>query len=80
MKAHVFVTLKDAVLDPQGKAVHHALEHLGFENVAQVRQGKYFVIELDDQNPESAKLRAEEMAQKLLANPVTETFRVEVLL
>ncbi len=74
MKARVTVTLKPGVLDPQGRAIHHALEGLGFEGVAGVRQGK--VIELDLADGTSVAM-IEDMARKLLANTVIETFKVE---
>ena len=76
MKARVTVTLKPGVLDPQGRAIHHALEGLGFEGVAGVRQGK--VIELDLADGTSVAT-IEDMARKLLANTVIESFRVETL-
>ena len=74
MKARVFVTLKNGVLDPQGKAIHHALEGLGFQGVNDVRQGK--MIELDlAEGTSDADLEA--MCTKLLANTVIENFRIE---
>jgi len=74
MKARVYVTLKKGVLDPQGKAIHHALEGLGFEGVNDVRAGK--MIELDvAESVSDAKI--EEMCRKLLANTVIENFRIE---
>jgi len=76
MKARVTVTLKPGVLDPQGRAIHHALEGLGFAGVTGVRQGK--VIELDLADGTSVAT-IEDMARKLLANTVIETFRVETL-
>jgi phosphoribosylformylglycinamidine synthase len=76
MKARVTVTLKPGVLDPQGRAIHHALEGLGFDGVSGVRQGK--VIELDLADGTSVAT-IEDMARKLLANTVIETFRVETL-
>ena len=76
MKARVTVTLKPGVLDPQGRAIHHALNGLGFDGVTAVRQGK--VIELDlAEGTDTATI--EDMARKLLANTVIETFRVETL-
>lgn len=79
MKAKVYVTLKPSVLDPQGKAIHHSLELLGFNGVADVRQGKYFEITLDDSvAPSDAKSSAEKIAKDVLANPIIEDFRVEV--
>ena len=74
MKARVFVTLKPGVLDPQGKAIHHALEGLGFGGVNDVRQGK--LIELDLADGTSTD-QIEDMARKLLANTVIENYRVE---
>ncbi|MBV7255589.1 phosphoribosylformylglycinamidine synthase subunit PurS [Pacificimonas sp. WHA3] len=74
MKARIYITLKNGVLDPQGKAVHHALGALGFEEAEDVRQGKYIELELADGTPES---RIEEMCTKLLANTVIENFRIE---
>jgi phosphoribosylformylglycinamidine synthase len=80
MKAKVYVTLKPSVLDPQGKAIHHSVESLGFDKIEDVRQGKYFEIALDDQISESeAKEAAEKIAKDVLANPVIEDYRVEVV-
>lgn len=78
MKARVFVTLKDGVLDPQGEAVRHALGTLGFQGVSGVRQGK--VIELDLAHTDRAKAEAEvrAMCEKLLANTVIEKYAVEI--
>jgi phosphoribosylformylglycinamidine synthase subunit PurS len=76
MKARIFVTLKPGVLDAQGKAIHHALEGLGFDGVNDVRQGK--LIELDLADGTSTE-QIEEMCKKLLANTVIENFRVETL-
>ena len=78
MNAKVYVTYKSGVLDPQGKAVRSGLGTLGFGEVADVRQGKYFEIRLDEKNREVAKKRVEEMCRKLLANPVMEDFRIEI--
>lgn len=79
MKAKVFVTLKPSVLDPQGKAIHHSVELLGFEQIADVRQGKYFEIELLDSTTESDALSsAEKIAKDVLTNPVIEDYRVEI--
>ena len=74
MKPRVFVTLKPGVLDPQGKAIHHALEGLGFSGVEDVRQGKYIEIEHAD-GVTDADLEA--MCRKLLANTVIENYRIE---
>jgi phosphoribosylformylglycinamidine synthase len=79
MKAKVYVTLKPSVLDPQGKAIHHSVELMGFEKIADVRQGKYFEISLDDAVTESeARTAAEKIAKDVLANPVIEDYKVEV--
>jgi phosphoribosylformylglycinamidine synthase len=79
VKATVTVMLKDGVLDPQGRAINHALGTLGFTGVNEVRQGKVIVLDLAETDPVMAKAVAEEMARKLLANTVIESFRVEVL-
>ena len=78
MKAVVTVMLKSGVLDPQGKAIGHALGNLGFEGVGEVRAGKVIEIELAESDPERARAEAGEMARKLLANTVIESFRVSV--
>jgi len=78
MKATVTVMLKDGVLDPQGKAIGQALHGLGFANVGEVRAGKIIVLDLAETDPARAKTQAEDMAKKLLANTVIESFRVEV--
>ncbi len=78
MKAFVTVMLKEGVLDPQGKAIGHALGALGFTGVTDVRAGKVIVLDLTETDPARAKAAAEEMARKLLANTVIESFRVEV--
>ena len=78
MRATVTVMLKSGVLDPQGKAIAHALGTLGFANVNDVRAGKVIEIEMAETDPERAKTQAEEMARKLLANTVIESFRVSV--
>ncbi len=74
MKARVFVTLKNGVLDPQGKAIHHALEGLGFSGVNDVRAGKMIELDLADDVADPA---IEDMCRKLLANTVIENFRIE---
>jgi phosphoribosylformylglycinamidine synthase PurS subunit len=79
MRARVYVTLKPSVFDPQGRVVADALLSLGYEDVTDVRQGKFFDLELSDTDPDAAKARVTEMAAKLLANPVIESYRVEVL-
>jgi phosphoribosylformylglycinamidine synthase len=78
MKARVTVTLKNGVLDPQGKAIEGALRSLGVEGVASVRQGKVFDIELASTDPESAKATLNSACERLLANTVIEEYHVEV--
>lgn len=79
MKAKVFVTLKPGVLDPQGKAIHHSAELLGFSGLEDIRQGKYFEITMDAMIGEvAARESAEKLANDVLANPVIEDYRVEV--
>lgn len=80
MKAKVYVTLKSSVLDPQGKAIHHSVELMGFENIADVRQGKFFEIALDENLSEAeARSAVEKIAKDVLANPVIEDYRVEIV-
>ena len=76
MKARVFITLKNGVLDPQGKAIHHALEGLGFGGVNDVRAGKLIELDLDESIRDA---EIEDMCRKLLANTVIENFRIERL-
>ena len=78
MKAKIHVTLKAGVLDPQGKAVAHALGNLGFTGIGDVRQGKYIEIDLKDTDPATAKSRVEQMCQRLLANTIVEDYKVEL--
>ncbi len=78
MKAIVNVYLKEGVLDPQGKAVHHALGSLGFDNVKEVRIGKQIVLELDESDREKAMKELKEMAETLLANTVIEDYDIEI--
>ena len=78
MKAIVMVMLKHGVLDPQGKAIGHALGMLGFAGVGAVRAGKVIELELAETDPAKASVQAEEMARKLLANTVIESFQVAV--
>ena len=78
MKATVTVMLKPGVLDPQGKAIGHALHTLGFEAVGEVRAGKVIELELAETDPAAARAAAEEMARRLLANTVIESYRVEI--
>ena len=79
MKARVFITLKNGVLDPQGKAIGHALNGLGFSSVGEVRQGKVIDLELAGSDADQAKTELKAMCEKLLANTVIENYRVEVL-
>ena len=76
MKIKVIVTLKSGVLDPQGKAIQQTLNGMGFANVNDVRQGKYFDIDIDESDEQKAKLSAEEICNKLLANQVIEDFKI----
>ena len=79
MKAKVYVTLKPSVLDPQGKAIHHSVELLGFKQIADVRQGKFFEIELDPAMTEAeAGVAADKIARDVLTNPIIEDYRVEI--
>src|SRR3989442_12927678 len=79
MKAKVYVTLKPSVLDPQGKAIKHSVELLGFQGVSDIRQGKYFEILLDGGLTEDdARQEATRMAREVLSNPIIEDFRVEI--
>lgn len=79
MKARVHVMLKDGVLDPQGEAVRHALGGLGFGGVRQVRQGKVIELDLDATDAEAARAEVGQMCERLLANTVIESYRVEIL-
>ena len=76
MKVKAIVTLKSGVLDPQGKAIQQTLNGMGFANVKDVRQGKYFDIDINENDEQKAKLAAEEICKKLLANQVIEDFKI----
>lgn len=78
MKAKVHVTLKTGVLDPQGKAIGHALESLGFNGVGDVRQGKFIELDLDESDPDKARAQVGEMCEKLLANTVIENYSIDL--
>ena len=78
MKAKIHITLKDGVLDPQGKAIGQALGGLGFSGIEAVRQGKYLEIELAGSDRESAEAAVDEMCRKLLANTVIENYEIEL--
>ena len=76
MKISVIITLKKDVLDPQGKVIHQTLDGMGFQNVNEVRQGKYFDIEVNETDEEKAKEKVEDMCKKLLANLVIENYKI----
>jgi phosphoribosylformylglycinamidine synthase len=78
MKARVFITLKNGVLDPQGKAIGHALNNLGFHAVAEVRQGKVIDIELAERDEGRARASLKEMCETLLANTVIEKYEIDL--
>lgn len=78
MKARVFVTLKPSVFDPQGRAIVEALRSLGYDQVADVRQGKYFELDLTVPGADQAKTLAADVAERVLSNPVIESFRIEM--
>jgi phosphoribosylformylglycinamidine synthase len=80
MKARVFVTLKNGVLDPQGKAIGHALNGLGFDSVGEVRQGKVIDLEIAETDPAKVKASLKDMCEKLLANTVIEKYEIELKL
>lgn len=81
MKAKVFVTLKPSVLDPQGKAIHHSIETLGYSGISDIRQGKYFEMSIEvDTDERDVRAMVEKIARDILANPVIEDYRVEILL
>ncbi len=79
MKARIHITLKNGVLDPQGKAIQQALAGLGFDEVEDVRQGKFLEVELADGAAEAARARVAEMCEKLLANTVIENYDIEIV-
>jgi len=78
VKARVHITLKNGVLDPQGKAIQHALGSLGFDGVDDVRQGKYIELDLSTTDKAAAEVNVEEMCKKLLANMVIENYSIEI--
>lgn len=78
MKAKIHVTLKQGVLDPQGKAIGHALESLGFAGVGDVRQGKYIELDLAESDPDEARRTVAAMCEKLLANTVIENYTIDL--
>jgi len=79
MKARIYVTLKPSVLDPQGKAIHHALATIGYSHIDDVRQGKYFEVSLDETlSADEARAEIDRIARDVLSNPVIENYRVEL--
>lgn len=78
MKAKIYVTLKRGVLDPQGKAIHASLSHLGIDGVEEVRVGKFMEITLKEMAPKEARSRLDEACRRLLANTVIEEYRIEI--
>ena len=78
MKAHVHITLKKGVLDPQGKAIENALKTLGFDQVKNVRQGKFIEIELNEKDITKAEKQVAKMSEKLLANTVIENYQIDI--
>ena len=76
MKVSVIITLKKDVLDPQGKVIHQTLDEMGFNNINEVRQGKYFEIDTKESDPKKAKDKIEEMCKKLLTNLVIENYKI----
>lgn len=78
MKAKIHVTLKRGILDPQGKAIEHALDSLGFRNAANVRVGKYMELDLDEKDKAKAETQVKSMCEKLLANTIIEEYQYEL--
>jgi len=76
MKIKIIVTLKNGVLDPQGKAIQQTLNGMNFSNISEIRQGKYFEIDVKEENENKAKSQVEEMCKKLLANLVIEDYKI----
>ena len=76
MKVSAIITLKKDVLDPQGKVIHQTLDGMGFQNVNEVRQGKYFEIDIKETNNDKAQTKVEDMCKKLLANLVIENYKI----
>tara|TARA_B100001173_G_C15694861_1_gene423532 strand:- start:294 stop:536 length:243 start_codon:yes stop_codon:yes gene_type:complete len=76
MKVSAIITLKQDVLDPQGKVIHQTLDGMGFKGVTEVRQGKYFEIDVKENDPKKAKEKVEDMCKKLLANLVIENYKI----
>ncbi|AWZ01125.1 MAG: phosphoribosylformylglycinamidine synthase subunit PurS [Rhodobiaceae bacterium] len=78
MKARIKITLKNGVLDPQGKAISHALDQLGFDGIGDVRQGKYIEVDLTETDPAKARAALEDMCERVLANTVIENYAIEL--
>lgn len=78
MKVQIHISLKNGVLDPQGKAIENSLINLGFDKVENVRQGKFIELDIDENDPVEARKQAREMCEKLLANTVIENYRVDL--
>ena len=76
MKVQVIITLKKNVLDPQGKVIQQTLDGMGFNNISEVRQGKFFEIEVDERDQKKAKEKVEDLSEKLLANLVIEDYKI----
>ena len=76
MKVQVIITLKKNVLDPQGKVIQQTLDSMGFNNISEVRQGKFFEIEIDEKDQKKAKEKVEDLSEKLLANLVIEDYKI----
>ena len=76
MKVQVIITLKKNVLDPQGKVIQQTLDGMGFNNISEVRQGKFFEIEIDEKDQKKAKEKVEDLSKKLLANLVIEDYKI----
>ena len=76
MKISAIITLKQDVLDPQGKVIHQTLDGMGFQNINEVRQGKYFEIDVNENDPTKAQVIVEDMCKKLLANLVIENYKI----
>jgi phosphoribosylformylglycinamidine synthase len=76
MKVAVIITLKKDVLDPQGKVIHQALDNMGFEDINEIRQGKYFEIDLNEEDKSKAEKKIKDMCKRLLANLVIENYKI----
>ena len=78
MKAKIIVNLKEIVLDPQGETILHSLNEMGYDEINKVRQGKIFSVEIDEQDEAKARKTLEEIAHKVLSNPVIENYKIEI--